>query len=260
MMSRRTIVLAFTAGTFLAGVLPVFAKSRHSNWIRMFDTDNDGTVDLAEAKKAASALFDKLDRDHDGTLDKRELARRLTPKEFAAADPDHDGTLTKDEYLAVVEQRFTAADPDHDGTLDAKELNTKVLPNRGFPSRLKRGRFCGHFRQYCSLLFVSGDTCGLSGRFLASCLCIQKFRSRRLGSSGNDCRAAWKSGILGRGNAVSTRGRYYCGFNPSASNWWLHSAGASRNRSTPMPRGSRPSTAALTRSGARNASEMVILT
>jgi hypothetical protein len=39
-------------------------------------------------------LFDKLDRDH-GTLDKRELARRLTPKEFAAADPDHDGTLTK---------------------------------------------------------------------------------------------------------------------------------------------------------------------
>ena len=51
----------------------------------MFDTDNDGTVDLAEAKKAASALFDKLDRDHDGTLDKRELAGRLTPKEFAAA-------------------------------------------------------------------------------------------------------------------------------------------------------------------------------
>src|SRR6202047_3733628 len=126
MISRRTIVLALTAGTFLAGVLQVLAKSRHSNWIRMFDTDNDGTVDLAEAKKAASALFDKLDRDHDGTLDKRKLARRLTPKEFAAADPDYDGTLTKDEYLAAVEQRFTAADPDHDGTLDAKELNTKA--------------------------------------------------------------------------------------------------------------------------------------
>src|SRR5258708_27698081 len=126
MISRRTMVLAFTAGTFFTGVLPVLAKSRHSNWIRMFDTDNDGTVDLAEAKKAASTLFDKLDRDHDGTLDQRELARRLTPKEFVAADPDHDGTLTKDEYLAVVEQRFTAADPDHDGTLDAKELSTKA--------------------------------------------------------------------------------------------------------------------------------------
>jgi hypothetical protein len=92
----------------------------------MFDTDNDGTVDLAEARKAASALFDRLERDHDGTLDQRELARRMTPKELAAADPDHDGTLTKDEYLAVVEQRFAAADPDHDGTLDAKELETKA--------------------------------------------------------------------------------------------------------------------------------------
>ena len=62
-----------------------------------------------------------------------------------------------------------------------------------------------------------------------------------------------RSGILGAS-------RNYCGFNPSASNCWLHSAGASRNRSTPMPRGSRPSTAALTRSGARKASEMVMLT
>jgi Ca2+-binding EF-hand superfamily protein len=126
MISRRTMVLACTACSFLAGGGPVLAKSRRSNWIRMLDTDNDGTVDLAEARKAASALFDRLERDHDGTLDQRELAGRLTPKELAAADPDHDGTLTKDEYLAVVEQRFAAADPDHDGTLDAKELETKA--------------------------------------------------------------------------------------------------------------------------------------
>src|SRR6266567_7204113 len=126
MISRRTLVLALTAGASLVSGSPVLAKSRHSNWIRMFDTDNDGTVDLAEAKKAASALFDKLDRDHDGTLDKRELAGRLSARELAAADPDHDGTLTKDEYLAVVEQRFGAADPDHDGTLDAKELDSKA--------------------------------------------------------------------------------------------------------------------------------------
>jgi hypothetical protein len=51
-----------------------------------------------------------------------------------------------------------------------------------------------------------------------------------------------------------------CGFNPRASNCRLHCAGASRSRSTPMPRGKRPSTAAVTRSGARNASEMVRLT
>ena len=59
---------------------------------------------------------------------------------------------------------------------------------------------------------------------------------------------------------VSNPVHNYCGFNPRASNCWLHSAGASRSRSTPIPRGKRPSTAARTRSGARNASEIVMLT
>ena len=122
MISRRTLVAALPA--LLAGGLPVLAKS--SRPVPMFDTDGDGTIDLAEAKKAASALFDRLERDHDGTLDKRELARRLTAKELAAADPDRDGTLTREEYLAVVEQRFNTADPDHDGTLEARELNSRA--------------------------------------------------------------------------------------------------------------------------------------
>jgi Ca2+-binding EF-hand superfamily protein len=67
-----------------------------------------------------------LDRDHEGTLDKRELAGRLSAREFGAADRDHDGSLTLDEYLAVVEQRFNAANRDGDGTLDAKELNSSA--------------------------------------------------------------------------------------------------------------------------------------
>jgi hypothetical protein len=126
MISRRTFVVSMAGGILLFAGLPALAKSQRNSLIRMLDTDNDGTVDLAEARKAASALFDKLERDHDGTLDKRELSRRLSAKELAAADPDHDGTLTKDEYLAIVEQRFAAADPDHDGTLDASELQTKA--------------------------------------------------------------------------------------------------------------------------------------
>jgi Ca2+-binding EF-hand superfamily protein len=92
--------------------------------MKALDTDNDGTVDLAEAKAAGSKLFDKLDRDHDGTLDRRELRGHMVSKEFGAADGDHDGTLDKDEYLAAVEKGFKAADRDNDGTLDAKELGT----------------------------------------------------------------------------------------------------------------------------------------
>jgi hypothetical protein len=124
MLSRRAVLHVLTGGSFIILGLPAFGKSRRVDAVRMFDSDSDGTVDLEEAKKAASAVFDRLDRDHDGTLDRRELAGRLSAKEFAAADPDHDKTLTKDEYLAIVEQRFKAANLDNDGTLDAREFAT----------------------------------------------------------------------------------------------------------------------------------------
>ncbi|GGI18651.1 EF-hand domain-containing protein [Bradyrhizobium guangdongense] len=121
MISRHSVALALTIA-LLAG--PAWSASGSA--VKMFDTDNDGTVDLAEVKKAAAALFAKLDPDHDGTLDARELRGRLTAKELGAADPDHDRTLTLDEYLAVVERRFNAADPDKDGTLDANELKSRA--------------------------------------------------------------------------------------------------------------------------------------
>jgi Ca2+-binding EF-hand superfamily protein len=121
MISRPFVALVLAAAVAFSG--PALAKDR-ANPIKMFDSDNDGTLDLAEVKKAAAAMFAKLDPDKDGTLDARELRGRLSAKELAAADPDRDGTLTLDEYLAVVEQRFNAANPDKDGTLDAKELRS----------------------------------------------------------------------------------------------------------------------------------------
>lgn len=122
-MRLRAAVALIVAGTTFAG-LPAVAAPRAADPVKTYDTDNDGTLDLMEVKKAASAEFAKLDRDHEGTLDARELRGRLSAKDLKAADPDHDGTLTMDEYLAVVEQRFNAANADNDGTLDAKELTT----------------------------------------------------------------------------------------------------------------------------------------
>lgn len=114
-----TLILASLALT-----LATTAPARSQSLLKALDPDNDGTVDLTEAKDAATKVFDKLDRDKDGTLDKKELRGRLSAKDFAAADPDKDGTIDKAEFLAVVEQRFTAADPDKDGTIDAKELKS----------------------------------------------------------------------------------------------------------------------------------------
>ncbi len=121
MISRRQAI-AVAISALIGAATP--ARAKNSTLVGQFDTDNDGTVDLAEAKKAGSDMFDKLDVDHDGTLSFKELHGRMSRKEFAAADPDKDGTLTKEEYLAVVEQRFKAADKDHDGTLSNWEFQT----------------------------------------------------------------------------------------------------------------------------------------
>jgi hypothetical protein len=120
MISRRN-ALSFAIAGLTAAATPAFARTRKAT---PFDTDKDGTIDLAEAKKAAGGLFDKLDTDKDGTLDIKELQGRLSRSDFTAADPDNDKTLSKDEYLAVVEKRFKAADPDNDGTVSASELRS----------------------------------------------------------------------------------------------------------------------------------------
>jgi len=101
MISRRKI-LAYAAIGVIGSASQAFAKSNKPSPVERFDSDHDNTVDLAEAKKAASDTFTRLDADKDGTLDLKELGGRLSRKEFAAADGDHDKTLDKDEYLALV--------------------------------------------------------------------------------------------------------------------------------------------------------------
>jgi hypothetical protein len=128
MMKLRTIK-TLTLASLLAVSLPAFAVMNASpsfaaSALASLDPDHDGTVDLTEAKAAASALFDKLEKDHDGTLDHKELHGRISDKEWAVADLGNDKTISKDEYLAYVEALFKKADPDNDGTIDAKELSS----------------------------------------------------------------------------------------------------------------------------------------
>jgi Ca2+-binding EF-hand superfamily protein len=122
MISRRH-AFAVTIVGLIGGSSEALAQTKkESSPVTRFDTDHDGTVDIDEAKKAASDLFDRLDTDRDGSLSIKELQGRLSGKDFSAADPDKDKTLTKDEYLTVVEQRFKAADTDGDGTVSAEEF------------------------------------------------------------------------------------------------------------------------------------------
>jgi len=127
-MQMLRILLALLLIAWVPAAASAQGKSRAGGADAMLQQwdDHDGTLDLAEAKKAAAARFDALDRDHDGTLDATELRRILSAKDIRQADPDKDGTLDKKEYEALVEKRFKAADKDNDGTLDKKELNSSA--------------------------------------------------------------------------------------------------------------------------------------
>lgn len=99
-------------------------QERQKDPIRAHDLDHDGTLDLAETKRAAALRYDAVNPDLDDALDRKE-ARRLPKGVFQQADGDHNGQVSKAEYLALVERRFQAADPDGDGTLDRAELRAK---------------------------------------------------------------------------------------------------------------------------------------
>jgi hypothetical protein len=79
--SGSALPLAVILGAASLG-LPQHVAAAPPGALKALDTDNDGTVDLAEAEAAASKLFDKLDRDQDGTLDRRELRGRMVSKEL----------------------------------------------------------------------------------------------------------------------------------------------------------------------------------
>jgi len=89
------------------------------------DTDGNGTVSLAEARKfgITKKAFEKANPDKDGSLDKQEFLAAVR-YQFEKANPDKDGTLDRKEAAkAGVKDKkiFDAADPDNDGTLDLAE-------------------------------------------------------------------------------------------------------------------------------------------
>lgn len=129
-LQRAALALAVSAGaTLMCGAVHaqdgrVGTPARH---MKAIDTDHDGTIDLKEARKAASAHLKRLDKDGDDTLDRKEMSRLdLDRKAFSRADPDKDNTIDRKEYLALVERQFKAADPDNDGTLSSEEINTRA--------------------------------------------------------------------------------------------------------------------------------------
>ena len=104
------------APVVLLSVLAASAAFADAAALKALDTDNDGTVSLAEAQAGASKVFTALNTDKDGTLHAKELAGRLNAAVL--------GTLDAKQYAKIVQSKFKAADTDNDGTLDEMELSS----------------------------------------------------------------------------------------------------------------------------------------
>ena len=149
---RKTIPPVILAVAVLMAT-PIFAQTTRQpaprrDWAEYYlarvDLDNKGYFTLEDAKRYASAQFDRLDVDHDGVVDhdefvaslkrsidrsnspdrKTRLERELTRREtlFHTLDQKGDGKLTKDEYLAATVQHFNDLDADKTGKITPREL------------------------------------------------------------------------------------------------------------------------------------------
>jgi len=88
LLLRFAMLVLFAAGAWIVlESSSVSAQTSGTDAIRMFDKDNDGTIDLGEVK-AAAALFDQLDRDHDGTLTQEEIGDRATVERTLSPSPN----------------------------------------------------------------------------------------------------------------------------------------------------------------------------
>jgi hypothetical protein len=125
MKSIITLIALAAASTLAMAADPQLTEAQVDPAFAKADTDKNGTLSLAEARKFGidTKVFHKVNPDKDGSLDKKEFAAAIQAK-FLAANPDKDGTLDwKEAKKAGIKSKktFDAANPDNDGTLDIAE-------------------------------------------------------------------------------------------------------------------------------------------
>ena len=108
----RALVPALTLILLLAPAARAARPSTVSAYLRLFDTDGDGRVSLAEYQAHMLRGFRAMDRNHDGVIEPGEQP----------PGPRRHGAITEHQYLRNLARVFRRQDANHDGYLSAREM------------------------------------------------------------------------------------------------------------------------------------------
>jgi Ca2+-binding EF-hand superfamily protein len=137
-MMKKQIVTGAALLIFAVSSAPLMASDGHGHgkggrFMKFFDTNNDGSVDMTEFNTAAAERFRRMDADGSGIVSKDELRDYMRSrkgehkqKRFARMDTNGDGMVGRDEYLAHrqarAERHFMRMDKDADGSVSKEEF------------------------------------------------------------------------------------------------------------------------------------------
>lgn len=122
------LVLAMTAA-------PAIAGDGKGRFMKHFDTNNDGSVNMAEFNAAAAERFKSMDSDASGAISKDEFRDYMRSrkderkqKRFARMDGNANGSIEREEYLAharsKAERKFSRMDKDANGSVSKEEYSS----------------------------------------------------------------------------------------------------------------------------------------
>jgi len=108
----RAPLSAITLLLVLAPVARAAHPSTVSAYLRMFDSNGDGRVSLAEYQAHMLRGFRAMDRNHDGVIEPGEQP----------PGPRRRAAISERQYRNDLAREFRRQDANHDGFLDAREL------------------------------------------------------------------------------------------------------------------------------------------
>jgi hypothetical protein len=107
------------------------SRGRHdpAEFVKRFDTNGDGKLELSELPLRMQAWLGKADADHDGTLSAAELSAQrdgFLKQRFARMDKSGDGVLTLDEVGERRWEHLRVADADGNGQVTEAEMSQAI--------------------------------------------------------------------------------------------------------------------------------------